>query len=291
MNGKRILSIFALLGLLALTAGWVIAPRTTGIRPQGEELHGRQPITISFSRTMDQASIEENFSTRPHRDGSYLWDPSQQEMTFVPDQSWPSDTEITVSISGGRSTLRLPLLNPQTWTLTVSPYLLTYLYPADGESNLFSLNIESGTSQALTDLPAGILDYALSPDGLSIYYSATDAEGTSRIFGLDRASGQTRTLLTCPEALCRNPQISPSADLIAYQHISNDPARQPDIRLYHLERGDTESIQQGNHHLEHPLWSSQGWLAYYDRTDQAYIFTHLEEDETVRPDHGDSGPR
>lgn len=282
MNGKRLLSIAGLLILLALVLGWIFSPRVTALQPQGREYHGKQPITITFTRPMDQESVESALSFQPSQEGEFQWNDSSQSLTFTPQDVWTSDTQITVQITGdARSTSHLPLLNPQSWEIKIGPYLLTYLYPADSESNLYSLDVKDGEIHPLTERPNGILDYDISPDGLTIYYSTAHEDGTSGIYALQRPSGETTPLLTCSEALCRNPQISPQGTFIAYQRIPNIPERKPHILLWEIETQTTAPVQEGNHHLEHPLWSPQGWLAYYDRTDNAYTFIHPGQSKTI----------
>lgn len=268
--------------LLLLVTGYIYAPRVEDIRPYPEPLHGRQTIQISFSRPMNPDSVEAAFSTQPRQKGAFAWDEPRQTLTFTPHEAWPSDTTLTIQVSSGaRSTIRLPLLNPPTWQLEISPYLLTYLYPADNESNIYSLNVESGETTPLTRQPNGVLDYDISPDGLTIYYSTIDEDGSSGIYALNRLNGESSAILICTDALCRNPQVSPNGEWIAYQRIPQSPDRNPTIYLFTLPTRETEPLLDTNHHLENPVWSSQGWLAFYDRSVQAYKFLHPQEGEVI----------
>ncbi len=282
MNVKRVLSFIGLLLLAALVAGWILSPRVIDFHPRGEELHGPQPIQIHFNRTMDPGSVKDSLSIQPALSGEVTWNDDTEIMTFTPQDAWPSDTTVEVSLSGSsRSSLRLPLLNPQTWQLTISPYLLTYLHPADGASNLFQLNVDSAENQPLIQRPNGILDYDISHDGLTIYYSATEEDGSSTIYSLERPSGKTRSLLTCNSALCRDPQISPGGDWIAYQRIPQDPQLNPQSYLFDLGADESVPLNDQNHHLEHASWSSQGWLAFYNRTEKTYSFLHPQRSNEV----------
>lgn len=282
MNMKRVLSIIGLLLLAGLVAGWMLSPRVTDFQPRGEELHGPQPIHIHFNRTMDASSVEDSLSLQPALSGEFTWNENKDRMTFTPRDAWPSDTDVEVSLSGSsRSSLRLPLLNPQTWQISISPYLLTYLYPADGPSNLFRLNVDSGENQPLTQRPGGILDYDISRDGLTIFFSASQEDGSSTLYALDRPSGETRSLLTCDQALCRDPQISPDGNWIAYQRIPRDPQKNPQVYLYQLGGDAPRPLLNQNHHLQHPSWSAEGWLAYYNQTENTYSFLHPQQSREV----------
>ena len=282
MNMKRGLSIIGLLLLAGLVAGWMLSPRVIEFQPRGTELHGPQPIRIHFNRTMDPRSVEDSLTLQPALSGEVSWNGNKDRMTFTPRDAWPSDTEVEVSLSGSsRSSLRLPLLNPRTWQLSISPYLLTYLYPADGASNLFRLNVDSGENQPLTQRPGGILDYDISRDGLTIFYSASQEDGSSTLYALDRLSGETRSLLTCDAALCRDPQISPDGNWIAYQRIPRDPQQNPQVLLFEVGGDQSRTLQNENQHLQHPSWSAQGWLAYYNQTENTYSFLHPQQSREV----------
>lgn len=282
MNWKRLFSYLGFVVLLALVAGWVLAPRARGITPQDSPLHGRQPLQITFNRPMDNASTERSLSIDPPREGEITWGDGGRTLTFTPHSPWPSDSQITIRInSQARSRHRLPLINPRTWQLTVSPYLLTYLYPADTDSNLYSLNVQSGESQALTDHANGVLDYDISPDGLTIYYSRVNNDGTSAVYALDRLTGEERRIFLCRQALCRDPQISPEAEAIAYERIPQDAEQNPDVYLYSFAESASRPIMDSEHYLENPSWSSQGWLAVYDRTSEKFRFLQPQSGDTA----------
>jgi hypothetical protein len=262
--------------------GWIYAPRVEDIQPFPDPLHGRQPIQITFSRPMNPARVEGAFSTKPLLKGEFAWDDTRQTLTFTPLEAWPSDYQLIVEVSPqAQSTIRLPLLNPQTWQLEISPYLLTYLYPADGESNIYSLNVESGETTPITRQPNGVLDYDISPDGLTIYYSTINEDGSSGIYALNRLIGESTGILICADALCRNPQVSPNGEWIAYQHIPQRSDQNPGIHLLTIATQETEPLLETGHHLENPVWSSQGWLAFYDQSDQAYKFLHPQQGDVI----------
>lgn len=282
MTWKRLISALGLILLLALAAGWLLAPRVGDISPQEGPLHGRQSLQISFNKSMDQDSVEGSLSLQPSHKVLYTWDQAARTLTITPQRSWPSNRRLSIRISSqARSQLRLPLINPKTWQIQISPYLLTYLHPADQNSNLYSLNVENGKSEALTDYEDGILDYDLSPDGLTIYYSKSIDEGMTGIYALQRTGPERREILTCGEATCRNPQISPSGEILAYERIPRDPQEKPGVLLLNLTSQETSSVWDAGNHLELPQWSDQGWLAFYDRTEKVYRFLQPSSGERV----------
>ncbi len=282
MNWKTWVILGAVLLLLFVITAWQLAPRVVLLEPAEDELHGRQPIMISFNRSMDPASVEERFSLMPSLTGKITWNDSFDQLSFTPARSWPAGTSVLIDIkSGARSRLRLPTLDDFQDTLKVSPYLLIYMWPAVGPSNLYLANPETGDSQALTDETAGILDYTVGPDGLSIIYSISNENGTSSIKSLDRQTGLSTILLECRTGLCRSPQISPDGSHLAYESISREPGTQPGIRVFNLSEDNQINPSLEGDYLEKPLWGSSGWLAFYNQSKKGYEFWNLEDEGTM----------
>ncbi|MEE9599720.1 MAG: hypothetical protein V3V66_04585, partial [Anaerolineales bacterium] len=194
MKWKFAAYLIAALLLVVLLFAWLLAPRVEDFEPIESLLHGVQPLSISFSRPMNPETVEFNILFQPHIQGEYSWNESLNKVSFVPQKSWPPGEPITVQVeSGAQSRLKLPLLGKKSWTIKVSPTLLVYLWPADGISNLYQVNPESGENQALTSEKNGVLDYSVTPDGLSIVYSVVNENREGLIVSLDRLSGATTT--------------------------------------------------------------------------------------------------
>ncbi|MCK4490041.1 MAG: hypothetical protein KAU23_07265, partial [Anaerolineales bacterium] len=152
MKWKRTAFLIATILLVGfgLFTAWLLAPRVEIIEPVGSPLHGRQPLSISFSRPMNPESIEFNFNIDPLLPGELNWNEGLNKFTFIPHKSWPSGESITVQLNPkARSRSKLPVLGNNSWTITISPTLLAYLWPADRESNLYLVNTETGENQTL----------------------------------------------------------------------------------------------------------------------------------------------
>lgn len=263
---------FVVLLIIGLT-WWQLAPRIEGMDPVEGVLHGRQPLVISFSRSMDIRSVENQIALDPTQSGEYSWNEDLNQLTFTPNKSWPAGGTITLQLTrGARSRIKLPLLGKFSIELTVSPILLTYLWPADGTSNLYLANPVSGESQVLTEEENGVLDYSISPDGEQIYYSSTSENGTSRIMILDRQTGHSGEVMVCDEGLCTTPRISPDGYLLAYEYISREPEALPTVQVLDIEVMTQIDLGEDNQYLEKPLWSPSGWLAYYNQSQMGYQF-------------------
>ncbi|RLC99680.1 MAG: hypothetical protein DRI65_16985, partial [Chloroflexota bacterium] len=210
--------------LILVLIGWQLAPRIEGFEPSEGELHGRQPLVIRFTSAMYGDSVESRLDFEPSQPGEYNWNEDNNQLTFTPNKSWPAGEIITLQLrSWSRSRIRLPLLGKFNIEMTVSPILLTYLWPADNTSNLYLVNPVSGENQALTEEINGVLDYSISANGEQIYYSSTSEDGTSRIMVLDRLTGATGQITSCSDGLCTTPMISPDGYLLAYEYIPIEP--------------------------------------------------------------------
>ncbi|MCJ7718111.1 MAG: Ig-like domain-containing protein [Anaerolineales bacterium] len=273
MKWKTALILIATLLLSVIFTAWLIAPRVEKFEPAASPLHGQQQLSLSFSRPMNPETVESNISFEPPIQGDFTWNETLDRVIFSPHKSWPSGDTITVQVkSGARSNFRLPLLGEKSWTLAVSPTLLVYLWPADGKSNLYQTNPETGENQTLTSEKNGVLDYSVTPDGLRILYSVLDENGDSLIVSLDRLTGTTSTLIECSPDLCRSPQISPNGVYLAYSFISRDSKIQPGVRVYNLDNDTAIILGDPEDSLDHILWSPAGWLSYYSYSQQRYVF-------------------
>jgi Tol biopolymer transport system component len=282
MNWKSWLIILGMILVVGVFVAWQLSPRVISHQPSETELHSRQPLIIDFSQRMDPESANTKINFTPEISGSITWNDSYDQLTFIPDDIWPAGQIFSLEIDRGvLSHIKLPSLNPYRATLLISPYLLTYLWPAEGSSNLYVANPETGESQALTGESTGILDYATNQDGSLILYSQSNKDGTSSIMALDRESSSLSTLIDCPDGLCRSPQISSDSKLLAYEYISRKPDSQPGIRIYDLNTQDSVDLGNPNEYLEKPLWGSSGWLAYYNQTQKGYVFWQPVTEQTM----------
>ncbi len=272
MKWKIGLGLAVVVLLILVVIGWQLTPRIEGVEPTDGELHGRQAIMISFTKPMNGDSVESRLDLNPSQSGEYIWNDDNKQLTFTPTKAWPAGEIVTLHLSSwSRSLIRLPLLSDFSVEMNVSPILLTYLWPANNTSNLYLVNPVSGESQILTEEVNGVLDYSISPDGEQIYFSSTAEDGTSRILVLNPIAGKSEQITSCPDGLCTSPRLSPDGYSLAYEYIPRDPGKLPSIRVLNID--DMTQIDLGeNQYLEKPLWSSSGWLSYYNQTGKGYQF-------------------
>jgi Tol biopolymer transport system component len=220
------------------------------------------------------------FSLTPLVEGVITWNENSDQLIFTPDKNWPAGETVELSISSGApAKIKLPLLGTFQTSLRISPFLLSYLWPADGPSNLYITNPETGEGQALTNEIEGILDYSIHPDGLSILYSLSNDNGGSSIVLLDRISGNVSTLIECQTELCLGPKLSPDGVYLAYEVISSESDSQPGIMIQDLSNQKTIYPGLEDDYLEKPLWSSTGWLSFYNQTQKGFEFWNPQTEE------------
>jgi Tol biopolymer transport system component len=128
---------------------------------------------------------------------------------------------------------------------------------------------------------SGILDYTISQDDLTIFYSLVKENGESSINSFNILEETISPAVECSPGLCRSPKISPDGLNLAYEFISREPGENPSIQIFNLEEKTFTSPETSTHHLDNPRWSPTGWLSYYNHTQQQYVFWNPETNQTL----------
>jgi len=298
MKKRRL--IFVLLPILAILLLFAIAtfwgtPRLVEVSPAPDAtaVPVGASLRLTFSRSMQPDTVTERLTIDPARAGSFHWE--DDTLVFTPSQPWPSGKAVNVHLApGARSdtTLSFPLRNDKNWSFTIGHPRLTYLYPADGTANVYLLNPLSGQAQQLTTSQGGVLEFSLTSNGRSLFYSVKNAEGGSDLYQVNtpgeeedpsQAAKTSTLVLKCGQAACRSPQVSPDGSFLAYEKTAPTGSGQPNfpqVWLLSLPVGtaqpqNAESRQRlvgdSTHQTNQPVWSSDGQLAYYDTNLAAYV--------------------
>jgi len=94
------LVLLVLIGI-ALLLGDMIGPRITSFNYSGKLIMPeQQQLKFTFSRPMDQKSVEEEFSLDPQTEGQVSW--SGRTMVFTPKYIYLPDTEYIVRFNSGK---------------------------------------------------------------------------------------------------------------------------------------------------------------------------------------------
>lgn len=269
---KRLGALGVLLGLVVL--GILAAPRVAGYGPTVESPHvpASAPVRIEFNRPMDKVSVETRLTLQPDIPFTTLWEANT--LVVRPLEPWSSGEQITVRLeSGARSTRFLPILGSLEWSFRVGKPRLLYLWPSGAAAELFLLDLETDERRALTGTEAGVIDYSLHADGVSVVYAALRENGSSELRLLDLISGGDEMLLECDVTeRCQTPVLSPDGGTLAYERheweSSASGQRVPGPRqvwLLSLEgNGLPVRVPPVGQAANSPEWSPHGLLTLYN---------------------------
>jgi Tol biopolymer transport system component len=293
------LGTWALLAGVGLLAGLGLAlyfslPRLESTVPSSgaQFVSSRSPLRLTFNRPMDHASVEAALHVSPARAGAYAW--QGQTLTFTPADAWPVSSTVTVTLSGGRSERGLPLLGEVSWTFGVAERRLAYLVNT-ADPNLWISPVSAGAQpQQVTREPAGVYDYAVSPDGTHIAYAARRADGGAdlKVVAADAGGGAggAANLVTCPNEACLSPVYSPDGTRLAYERhklvagLNGQPSPGPSqVIVRDLASGQEQVVSDGD--TRFPRWAPDtcpncgagagGRLAFLDTDRQAVVVQDL----------------
>jgi len=120
----------------------------------------------------------------------------------------------------------------------------------------------------LTTETFGVLDYALSPDGKTVAYTAQREHGGSEIWAIGVDGEDRRQLTDCSEAPCGRGVWSPDGERLVYERLAPPSANASSglTTLWQLDATTGESgpvFQDSQLPGFNPRWSPDGqWLSY-----------------------------
>jgi ABC-type nickel/cobalt efflux system permease component RcnA len=145
---------------------------------------------------------------------------------------------------------------------------LVFLAPdAQNEDQLSIVPLGGGVPKVLTQEPAGVDGYTLSPDGRSILYTTIQTDGVSSIWEVDLDGTQKRQVLDCPKAQCDQPVWLAGGGKAIYErndYSQNSISPMFTIWWVDLASGRTEPVFQDKAFPAlAPAFSQDGrWLCY-----------------------------
>lgn len=213
-----LLMILCIVGLIAAIGFVVLRGDQVGLGVlyfgPTESASSRATIQITFDEPIQAISkVESYFSLTPPIKGRILV--INKQIIFQPAETLQLEQTYTVTIRAGLTSSNGRKLKADVhWQFRIRVPQIVYLV-ADTNSvaNLYTLN----PPRQLTNSDAGINSYDVAPDGSKIVYSETPIDGSSRLYLLDAATGQSTLLYKCQDAICSHLTWRPDGGMIAFE--------------------------------------------------------------------------
>jgi Tol biopolymer transport system component len=277
MNNRPLL-VVAIVLLVAIAAVWgyfSLTPEVVAFSPL--DTPGYLPrsvdIEITFSHPMNPESVKAHLSIYPGVAGNFTWE--KKTLRFTPVSPWKPGTNVSVQlVRGAKSSLGLNTREDNVWTFTVVPTLLAYLWPSQGEADIYALETSSGETIRLTDTD-GVSSFDVDTAGQRIYFSATNREGGNDLFALNRFEGDVTQVYSCEKDICTDLDLSPDGTMLAFLR------KDAEIWLLQMEEDEATRVSRAGHQTRLPQWSPDGHLSYYDSDDLAFFILDVETGKQV----------
>ncbi|MFN4294572.1 MAG: Ig-like domain-containing protein [Thermoflexales bacterium] len=294
MDRAAIGSIIVLTLLIAffIARGDQVGVRITQTSPamNADRAPTRSVIAITFSEPMSTTTVEQRLDITPPVPGAWRWNGNTVFLSAA--QPLQPDTRYTITLASGAASARgRRVLRDATWTFRTSRPRLLYLAPASGAANLFVMDPRDGATQRLTDEPNGIYDFAVSPDGARIAYSADrGAEYPERDIYIINSDGSGRErLVKCDGQVCQAISWSPDGARIAFERralVQGAVGRSPGpgrIWLADVNTKETAPLFGDSQQIASlPRYAPAGEkLAFYDGSTNNIVVLDLAADQRI----------
>lgn len=227
---------------------------------QGVGAYG--PLRIQFPREMNTASVEKAIELSPSVEGEGVWEGNQ--FLFFPRFPLRQGVEYTLTIHEGiKSSDGRTLKRSLAWNFTVRTPMLAYLSPS-GSAEIVTRDLNTGITKTLTNTGGQVFDYAVSPDGEWLVYSAFNELKGMDLWKVRRDGTESQKILDCGADWCINPAFHPHGSMLAYSRRlaplqeGAEPGV-PHVWLFDLSSGTTQRLSPDpNVSGSEPLWAPKG---------------------------------
>ena len=152
---------------------------------------------------MNRSSVENHFHIEPKIEGAFSW--IENQMTFTPSSEWKAGAVRVTFDSGATSESGLPMLVGRSWQFNVTAPRIAFLFKINEVVNLWVYPIGTEELIQMTKEGNGVGEYAISPDGTQIVYSALRKDGGADLKRVSRDGTNVSDLVSCPNELCAFP--------------------------------------------------------------------------------------
>ena len=241
-------------------AAWLTSPRIESITPEGGDISSLTPITIRFTQSMNRSSVENHFHIEPKIEGAFSW--IENQMTFTPSSEWKAGAVRVTFDSGATSESGLPMLVGRSWQFNVTAPRIAFLFKINEVVNLWVYPIGTEELIQMTKEGNGVGEYAISPDGTQIVYSALRKDGGADLKRVSRDGTNVSDLVSCPNELCAFPVFSFDGKMLAFERT---PLKQTATRIEVIEATTAKTVTpilDPNYITRTPFFARDGRLAY-----------------------------
>jgi Tol biopolymer transport system component len=247
----------------------------------------RSGIQVVFSQEM-AIGPETPVQLSPPVVGVTRWD--GRSVAFVPAQPLEPGTTYTVTVDAGlESRQGRPFLRPYTWRFqTGQSRVLHITWDDEDRSQIALVNPDGSDARQLTQEVYGVVDFAVSPDGMSIVYAAVREDGGSDLRLIDSDGANLQDVLECPDAVCSGASWLPDGRRLVYERRNmGAPGAPPGPpRLWWLDviQGQTTAVFQDSQWLGlgGRVSASGEWLAYVVPLEQEIQIFNVSSGRTLR---------
>ncbi|MDK2982039.1 MAG: hypothetical protein PWQ55_2386 [Chloroflexota bacterium] len=257
-------------------------------------------IAFTFSRAVNAQETEALWQTAPQVPGRWQWQ-DERHATWHADAPLGVGETLTVSFASGTlGKLGERLRQPQSWTLSVrQPRIVVLKYIGENQQELFALGLEeSSPLQQLTESDGRIVNYAVSPNGEQIIFSALNDEYGADLWMVNRDGSDQRLLAACGGDRCSAAAWSPVSREVAYTREAAGLEPQgakgaPRVWMLNLDNLETAPLFDDDQKIGYgPNWSPDGkWLSIWDGVNGGVTVVNRQSGETFLLDSssGDTG--
>lgn len=138
--------------------------------------------------------------------------------------------------------------------------MVTYMNFADGNPQVYLLQLASGQQQRLASVGAMTFAPRFSPDGGTVAFSVEQG-GATNIYSVGTSGGQPMQL-TSGAAIDTGPSFSPDGGRIVFE---SDRGGSPQIYMMGSNGGNAQRVSFGQGSYSTPVWSPKGDLIAFTR--------------------------
>ncbi len=246
-------------------------------------------VTFRFSRAVDPDLAEALFSIDVGTKSELRWEDGKT-LRWITSESLTSPGRIVMRFSPGvmgkqGETLR----RMHSWEITVQEPEIVGIGPTGEGSDALFLISRDLADDAIQLTPSGVnvLQYAPSPDGASIVFTANNTQGGVDLYQVDRNGENSIVLAECGKDKCNYPSWSPESDKIVFTRESlNQEEESIKPFILDLGLGEKNIIQiEVVNSISQPRFSPDGnWLSMIDISGGGLILVNLNTNEMIKLD-------